>query len=649
MANLPPDLSDCEPIEAWGAEQPRDDSSSSGNSGGGGGGTFEDGEGAGRNASVSSSGEGNPESSGDTGEGTRRKVAAIKAGNTRGKKRASNSGGASGGRKSAVRSKHALKCLSNASEVLGRRATKERDREEKKKARGDASGVEEQLKIARESQAALVKVTQQVAMISSVMEQTSKADQRKERLLELEKMEQLYRAVGQDDKANATVAARLAILESPMAPVVGGGGTGGAGATTSGGVGMMEGIEGGAGGGAQQGDTVDVDLIGCTNGNRSDNAVSDEAASVRAGAGQAARNHARATGGPGSEVASGAAAKYYASLGAAPSGPAADVVEVDNPDGDTDAGGNELGMDVDGGGGVRGDASGGSAGRGVGVGGKGVGGGGRPERPQCNEHHVPCKLTQIKGTPFWECGMDDIDKMCDHFEAADGVTVGGDPGGASDASAGATGAAAKDTRGGSSVGSAGSDFGPGGQGAGAGGGPKPPQCNEHRVPCKLIQVTGDNYWECGLGNLVDMCDHFEPARDVTVDGNSGGAAPAAAGTARAAATGVGGVTSLGSGGGGGGMGGLHGASAAGGAPAAAGTARAAATGVGGVASVGGGGMGGLHGASAAGGVDEDTRSHARNAKAIAMQALAQQFPDGGQVAGAAAAFMQARMNGRSAT
>ncbi|CAB1099765.1 unnamed protein product [Ectocarpus sp. CCAP 1310/34] len=279
-----------------------------------------------------------------------------------------------------MRSKHAMKCLSKPTEILGRRATKARDREEKKKARGDAAGMQEHLKICRESQVTLAKVTQQVAVISSALELQAKTEQRRERIEELEKVEKLYRARGMEKRADEAAAQMLAILESPIAPVFGGSGTVAAGVTTSGGVGMMEGVEGGAGGGAQ-GDTVDVDLAGCTNGNRSDNAVSNEAASVRAGAGEAARNHARATGGPGSEATSGAAAKYYASLGAAPSGPATDVLEVDISESEADAGGNVLGMDVDGGGGVRGDASGGSAGRGFGGGGEGVGGGGRPERP----------------------------------------------------------------------------------------------------------------------------------------------------------------------------------------------------------------------------------------------------------------------------
>ncbi|CAB1105185.1 unnamed protein product [Ectocarpus sp. CCAP 1310/34] len=466
-------------------------SSSSGSSGGGGGGGFEDGESsAGSNASASSSGEGNPsKSSGDTGEGKRRKLATTKAAKMKGKKKANSSGGASGGSKSAVRSKHAMKVLSSATEVLGRRATKERDREEKKKARGEAAGMAEQLKISRESSAALLKVTQQVALISGTLEQAAKADQRKDRLLELDTTEKLYRQIGQNDKADAAVAEGLAILESPMAPVFGRSGTGAAGVTTSGGVGMAEGVDGGAGGG-EKSDTVDVDFTGCTNGNRSDNAVSDEAASLRAGAGQVARNHARATGGPESKATTGAAAKYYASLRTSPSRPAADVWEVNSSGSDADAGGNQLGMDVDGGRGARGDASGGSAGRGFGGGGEGVGGGGGPKKPQCDKHRVPCKLMKVKGTTFWVCGLDDVFEMCDYFEAADGVSVDGEFGGASEASAGATAAAAKDTRGGSSVGSAGSGFGAGGEGAGAGGGPKPPQCKKHGIPWWVAVPVG---------------------------------------------------------------------------------------------------------------------------------------------------------------
>lgn len=82
-----------------------------------------------------------------------------------------------------------MKVLSSATEVLGRRATKERDRQEKKKARGDAAGVAEQLKVARESASALLKVAQQVAVISGTLEQATKADQGKDRLLELDTME----------------------------------------------------------------------------------------------------------------------------------------------------------------------------------------------------------------------------------------------------------------------------------------------------------------------------------------------------------------------------------------------------------------------------------------------------------------------------
>ncbi|CAB1121342.1 unnamed protein product [Ectocarpus sp. CCAP 1310/34] len=357
----------------------------------GGGGEFED-EDASGYASPASSLQGN--SSGDTGEGTLRMVPTSNAGKSNGNKRANSSDGPSGGGRSAVKSKRVMKCLSNANEVLGRRATKERNREEIKRARGNQEGLQEQLRLAQESSAVLLQVTQQMT-------------------------------------------------------TVGGSGPGAAGVPTSGGVDVTEGVHGGGAG--ERGDVVDVDLSGGTNGNRSDNEASQETASVRAGAVQAARNHARVRGGPGSAATTGAAAKHFASWRATSSGPAAaaaaaannaaNVLAVDSSDSDADGGGNdEFVMDIDGEG-CRKEASVGSSGRGCGGGSEGVGAAGGPKRPRCNKHRVPYKIMVLRGKRYWECG-EDFDNMCDHFESAGGVTVEDDSGEALDASAGTAGAAA---------------------------------------------------------------------------------------------------------------------------------------------------------------------------------------------------------------
>ncbi|CAB1097636.1 unnamed protein product [Ectocarpus sp. CCAP 1310/34] len=214
----------------------------------------------------------------------------------------------------------------------------------------------EQLRLAQDSSAVLLQVTQQVVGVVRTMEEGSEADRRKKNLANLETLEKLYRDMGNEAKAKEYLMQRVAILESSMAPV-GGSGAGAAGVPTSRGVDVTEGVHGGSAG--EGGDVIDVDLSGGTNGNRSDNEASQETASVWAGAVQAARNHTRVRGGPRSAATTGAAAKYFASRRATFSGPAAaaaaaannaaNVLAVDSSDSDADGGGNDdFVMHIDG-------------------------------------------------------------------------------------------------------------------------------------------------------------------------------------------------------------------------------------------------------------------------------------------------------------
>ncbi|CAB1103756.1 unnamed protein product [Ectocarpus sp. CCAP 1310/34] len=315
----------------------------------GGGGEFED-EDASGYASPASSLQGN--SSGDTGEGTLRMASASNAGKSNGKKRANSSDGPSGGGRSSVKSKRAMRCLSNANEVLGRRATKEKNREEE------------------------------------LSVPWRKADQRKEKLANLETLEKLYRDMGNEAKAKEYLMQRVAILESARNHARARGGPGSA-ATT----------------------------------------------------GAAAKYFAlrRATS-SGPDAAAAAAANN-----------AANILAVDSSDSDADGRGNdEFVMDIDGEGCHKG-ASVGTSGRGCGGGSEGVGAAGGPKRPRCNKHLVRAKLWSLKDASAAAGASRAVTNgaggvasvgaagggmgMRDGTMAVGGVAAGGDMGGAHEASA----------------------------------------------------------------------------------------------------------------------------------------------------------------------------------------------------------------------
>lgn len=196
-------------------------------------GSDEDEEGGLRTASTSGSGWGKSRShsSSNPNKENRQKASASTARKGKGK---SKSGGGRSAGQSAVKSKRSFKCLSQANEPVSRQAMKEREREERKRARGEKDTAQEQLRLAREGHAQLVAVSRTVGNLAHTLEQASRTERRTTRINELRILEEELKADGRVEEAARVRAEKYHLLLNPDA-LVGGGGAGGAGTTISGG------------------------------------------------------------------------------------------------------------------------------------------------------------------------------------------------------------------------------------------------------------------------------------------------------------------------------------------------------------------------------------------------------------------------------
>eukprot|EP00903_Cladosiphon_okamuranus_P012692 g11868.t2 len=340
----------------------------------------------------------------------------------KGKKRSAKMEGSGG--KSSVRSRKSLRCLAGPNESLSRQQVKERDRAERKRLEGAGAGKNELARLAAKNQAALQSVSQQVGGMIAHMQAGTAAEQRKNRIAELEKLESRYLRLGLEDKAKEVGKKLIALLESEPEPLGGANAAGAAGLPISAALsvprdcGSVD-VEGDDDSGAGAGGAENLNFEGNVGTPHDTTGSHNEAAGETSAV-------------PAGEL-SGVAAKYFATknpkvgdqLPAAADKTDDDVIVMDAGVEDS-AGGGECESEVEFG---DGEASSGGASVSLagGVGGVGQGATSRDGRartpPKCRDHGVPCVIRpNSKGEDVWKCGLPELADQCWFYERVD---VGG--------------------------------------------------------------------------------------------------------------------------------------------------------------------------------------------------------------------------------